>query len=162
RSLYGTDPPVNAPPTIAPVTETIEPGAMRTVSLAVSDPDDAVADLVVVVDRDYDGSYDEVVVAQTLEVSFDEPGARAMKLRARGAGDEAPRARSRRRNRLRAGAHSRRGGSGGRSTQRRRERSRHHPLRPRLPLQRARRAAGPATLRLARPRALAAPTPRAP
>jgi hypothetical protein len=80
RSLYGEDPPANAAPSIAPLTATLRRGETRVFGLTVSDPDHATAALTVAVDRDYDGSYDEVITNGALEVAFDELGTHVLKL----------------------------------------------------------------------------------
>ncbi|MBL8743119.1 MAG: S8 family serine peptidase, partial [Myxococcales bacterium] len=80
RSIFGTDAPGGTAPTI-------EGGAIEvpvgdsTVPLEVGDADEPASALVIDVDRDYDGVFDETLATAELPLSYDEVGEHVLKLR---------------------------------------------------------------------------------
>jgi MYXO-CTERM domain-containing protein len=81
NAIYGKDPPGGGPPSIAVAPRTIEVGAPARIPVTVSDPDEGDANLVLEIDRDYDGTYDERLSDGSFDVRFDDAGDHVAKLR---------------------------------------------------------------------------------
>ena len=81
RTLYGTDPPGGGAPSILPIDATLAAGETATFEVVVTDPDDPPSSLVVDIDRDYDGSFDETLPLDGFSASFDSVGVYWSKLR---------------------------------------------------------------------------------
>jgi MYXO-CTERM domain-containing protein len=80
RSIYGTEPPGGAPPTISTQAIEVAPGVEAVAVITVSDPDEGASGLVVQVDVEYDGVYDQVLTGEH-RVRFDVAGRYVQKLR---------------------------------------------------------------------------------
>lgn len=81
RSLFGEDPPTGSPPTIAVMSAQVERGEPTTITATVSDLDEPAANLLVELDREYDGNYEEQLTDASFEVLFDSIGSFVYKLR---------------------------------------------------------------------------------
>jgi hypothetical protein len=81
RSLYGSDPPAGSPPDLVVEPVEVELGIASTLPYHVDDADLPNDALLVEVDRDYDGIYDEQVTGDEIEVVYDELGEHIVKLR---------------------------------------------------------------------------------
>ena len=81
RSIFGVDAPGGTAPTIQ-VGEVEVPVGESTIAIEVADADEPASGLIVDVDRDYDGQFDETLAAAELPVSYDEIGSHhVLKLR---------------------------------------------------------------------------------
>jgi MYXO-CTERM domain-containing protein len=81
ESLFGEAPPGGAPPSIAVKPATVEAGEQALIPIDVADPDEPSGALVIEVDREYDGEFEEHLTSAELPVAFDDVGARVIKLR---------------------------------------------------------------------------------
>jgi hypothetical protein len=79
RAIFGEAPPSGSPPAIADQTFTVPPGASD-LAIVATDPDGGA--LVLEVDREYDGVWDETLAASALSVDFPEEGQHVLKVRA--------------------------------------------------------------------------------
>lgn len=82
RSVFGKDVPSGSAPTLKVDPVTMAPGT-RTVSVSAADPDQPFETLELSVDKDYDGTYDEVATNLRFDVTYDAPGTYFEKLRLR-------------------------------------------------------------------------------
>lgn len=80
QSVFGEDPPGGTGPSIAIEPVKVALGEEAVVAVKVSDPEEASGSLVVTVDRDYDGLFEETLKAPELRVKAEELGVRTMKL----------------------------------------------------------------------------------
>jgi len=80
RSIFGVDAPGGSPPTIQ-VDDVEVPIGDASIQIEVADLDEPAANLVIEVDRDYDGSFDETLTAAALAVSYGALGTHIVKLR---------------------------------------------------------------------------------
>ena len=80
-AIFGVPAPGGEAPVVQPASLTVAIGATE-VAFQVSDADDHAIDLVLEVDRDYDGVFDEVLPAPMLPLAYGEPGEHVLKVRA--------------------------------------------------------------------------------
>ncbi len=81
RALYGVAAPGGSSPTVAPAEVEMAFG-MRDLALEVADPDEPTSDLVIEVDRDYDGVYDDVLEEPVLRLDYGAVAEHFLKVRA--------------------------------------------------------------------------------
>jgi subtilisin family serine protease len=81
RSIYGEDPPANAPPIIAVQSHELLVGQSAEVLVQVSDAEQPGSSLRVEIDRDYDGTYEQLLSGHSYQVSFERTGHQVHKLR---------------------------------------------------------------------------------
>jgi MYXO-CTERM domain-containing protein len=75
RAVFNEPPPANTPPSIATEPVEAESGETVTLPIAVADAESAVGELVLRVDTNYDGSWDEEIAAtQAATARFDDVG----------------------------------------------------------------------------------------
>jgi subtilisin family serine protease len=80
RSIFGVDAPGGTPPTIQGGAIEVPVGE-STIPIEVSDADEPASALIIDVDRDYDGAFDETLATAELHVSYEEVGSHVLKLR---------------------------------------------------------------------------------
>jgi hypothetical protein len=83
QSLHGEDPPGGGPPSITAVPATVNVEEQTAIPIGAADPDEPADGLLIEVDRDYDGVYDEEVHDRTMRLRFGTPGLYTVRLRAR-------------------------------------------------------------------------------
>ena len=82
KSLYGKDPPGGAAPSLSiPVTQA-EPGKEAIVVIKASDADEPSSSLLLDLDREYDGVYEESLKGPSFTVKYDAEGTYRVKVRA--------------------------------------------------------------------------------
>jgi subtilisin family serine protease len=81
NSLYGEDPPLGTAPSVSiPVTH-IDAGDSTTIRASITDAEDPLDVLLIELDRNYDGLYDEQLADGSFRVSFDKVGPHFLKVR---------------------------------------------------------------------------------
>jgi subtilisin family serine protease len=82
RSLYGSDPPGGAAPSLDVPRKAVLVGTDATVDVTATDPDEPATGLVLELDREYDGTYEERLETPSFQVRYDTLGTRYLKVRA--------------------------------------------------------------------------------
>ena len=81
NALYGTDPPPGTAPTVSiPVTH-VDIGETVRIEAVVQDTEDAIGALVIELDRNYDGVYDDQLADGAFTISYDSVGSHFAKVR---------------------------------------------------------------------------------
>ena len=81
ESVYGTPPPGGTPPTISIGEVEVVAGEPSQVEVTVTDADEDAANLVVDLDREYDGTFEERLAGKSFEVTYPEPGRYVVRVR---------------------------------------------------------------------------------
>ncbi len=80
-AIFGDRAPSGTAPVVTAKDQTVERGA-STLTIAVTDAEDAIESITLDIDRDYDGVFDDELAGATFDATFDEAGDYVMKVRA--------------------------------------------------------------------------------
>jgi subtilisin family serine protease len=81
EAVYGKAPPGGTPPTLSIAPTSVVIGTPTAIPVDVADADEPATDLVIELDREYDGTFEETLAGPSFEVSFPEPGRHVARLR---------------------------------------------------------------------------------